>query len=173
MKRGHYVLIAGGVIFVAGLVLTLVWAFPLATEIQKGTTILQGRQIGAGQSVIATLGVADTSKALSIVISAGTEIQMNAIVLDPDGDQIFGTTFTEAMAEAVEPTVPGVYELEITNQSSSEATVDAVFGHIPGVGERDIDTDIFSGVLVGASIIIAGIMVLIGGVVVVVVDRRK
>lgn len=173
LKRGHYVLIAGGAIFIVGLVLTVAWALPLATEIQKGTTILQGREVGAGQSVTATLGVADTSKPLSIVISAGSEIEMNAIVLDPDGDQIFGTSFTEAMAEAADPTVPGIYELVITNQSTSDASVDVVFGHIPGVGEQDIDTEIFSGVLAGLAIIVAGIMVMIGGVVVAVVDRRK
>lgn len=173
MKRGHYVLIAGGAIFIAGLVLTFVWALPLATEIQKGTTILQGREVNPGESVSATLRITDTSKPLSIVISSGSDIQMNARVLDPDGDQIFGTTFTEAIAEAVEPTVIGVYELEITNQSSSDAAVDVVFGHIPGVGEQDIDTEIFSGVLAGLAIIIAGIMVLIGGAIVTAVDRRK
>lgn len=173
MKRGHAVLIAGGVIFIAGLVLTVVWALPLATEIQKGTTILQGRAMGAGEEVSVTLGVADTSKPLSIVISAGSEVEMNARVLDPDGDQIFGTTFTEAMAEAADPTVPGIYELVITNQSDSETTVDVVFGAIPGVGEQDIDTQIFSGVLAGLAIIIAGIMVLVGGTVVVIADRRR
>jgi len=173
LKRGHAVLIAGGVIFIAGLVLTVVWALPLATEIQKGTTILQGRAMGAGEEVSVTLGVADTSKPLSIVISAGSEVEMNARVLDPDGDQIFGTTFTEAMAEAADPTVPGIYELVITNQSDSETTVDVVFGAIPGVGEQDIDTQIFSGVLAGLAIIIAGIMVLVGGTVVVIADRRR
>lgn len=173
LKRGHYVLIAGGIIFVAGLVLTTVWALPLATEIQKGTTIVQGRTIGAGQEISVTLGVADTSKLLSIVISGESGIEMNARVLDPDGDQIFGTTFTEAMSEAVDPTVPGIYELVITNQSDSETTVDVVFGAIPGVGEQDIDTQTFSGVLAGLAIIIVGIMVLIGGVVVVVADRRR
>ena len=173
MKRGHYVLIAGGVIFIAGLVLTVAWALPLATEIQKGTTILQGKAIGAGQDATVTLGVADTSKPLSIVISAGSEAEMSARVLDPDGDQIFGTTFTEAMAEATDPTVPGMYQLIITNQSDSDTAVDVVFGAIPGVGEQDIDTQIFSGVLAGLAIIIAGIMVLVGGVVVAVVDRRR
>lgn len=173
MKRGHAVLIAGGVIFIAGLVLTVVWALPLATEIQKGTTILQGRAMGAGEEVSVTLGVADTSKPLSIVITGGSDIEINARVLDPDGDQIFGTTFTEAMAEATDPTVPGIYELVITNQSDSETAIDVVFGAIPGVGEQDIDTQIFSGVLAGLAIIIAGIMVLIGGVVVVVADRRR
>lgn len=173
MKRGHYILIAGGAIFVVGLVLTTAWALPLAAEIQKGTTILQGREMGPGDSVTATLGIADTSKPLSIVISSGSDIEMSARVLDPDGDQIFDTTFTEAMAEGTDPTVPGVYELVITNQSSSGTSVDMVFGQIPGVGEQDIDTDIFSGVLAGVAIIIAGVMVLIGGVVVTVVDRRK
>ncbi|NWG37989.1 hypothetical protein [Nitrososphaera sp.] len=173
MKRGHYVLIAGGVIFIAGLVLTVVWALPLATEIQKRTTILQGRALGAGQDVTVTLGVADTSKPLTIVISGGSGIEMNARVLDPDGDQIFGTTFTEAMSQATDPTVPGMYQLVITNQSGSDTTVDVLFGAIPGVGEQDIDTQIFSGVLAGLAIIIAGIMVLIGGTVVVIADRRR
>jgi phosphoribosylformylglycinamidine (FGAM) synthase PurS component len=173
LKRGHYVLIAGGAIFVAGLVLTVAWALPLAAEIQKGTTILQGRDVAVGESVTITLGVADTTKPLSVVISAGAELEMNARVLDPEGEQIFTALFTEAMAEATEPTVPGVYELVITNQSPSDAAVDVVFGQIPGVGEQNVDTEVFSGILAGLAIIIAGIMVLIGGVVVAVVDRRR
>ncbi len=173
MKRSHYVLIAGGSIFIVGLVLTVAWALPLAAEIQKGTTILQGREVAAGESVTAALGVADTAKPLSIVISAGSEVEMGARALDPEGEEIFTASFTEAMAEATEPTVPGMYELVITNQSQSSATVDVVFGQIPGVGQQDIDTEMFSGVLAGLAIVIAGIMVLIGGVVVAVVDRRK
>lgn len=173
LKRGHYVLIAGGAIFIIGLVLTFIWALPLATELQRGTTILQGREIGAGQSMTVTLGIADTGKSLSIVVSAGSEVEMNAKVLDPDGEQIFDSSFTEAMTEATSPTVSGIYELVITNQSQSDATVDIVFGQIPGVGEQDIDTELFSGILVGVAIIIAGIMVVIGGVAVTVVDRRR
>lgn len=121
----------------------------------------------------ATLGVADITRPLSIVISAGSEVEMGARVIDPEGEEIFTASFTEAMAEATEPTVPGIYELAITNQSPSSATVDVVFGQISGVGEQDTDTEIFSGVLAGLAIVIAGIMVLTGGVVIVVVDRRK
>ncbi len=173
MKRGHYILIAGGIIFAAGIILTTAWALPLAEEIQRNTTILQGREVGSGESVTATIRIADTTRPLSIVASAGQEVEMSVRVQDPNGNQIFGTTFTEAMAEAADPTVPGTYELVITNQSPSSATVDVVFGHIPGVGERDIDTDVFSGVLAGIAVTIAGIMVLIGGVVITVLDRRR
>jgi hypothetical protein len=173
LKRGYYVLIAGGAIFAAGLILTVTWALPLAEEIQRGTAILRGHEIGAGQSITVALEIDDMSKPLSIVISAGAKIDMSARVLDPSGEQIFDELFTEAMADATIPTVPGNYELVITNQSPSGATVDMVFGQIPGVGQRDIDTEIFSGVLTGLAITIAGIMVLIGGVVVVVLDRRK
>lgn len=157
----------------AGIILTTVWALPLAEEIQRNTTILQGREVGSGESVTATIEIVDTTRPLSIVASAGQEVEMSVRVQDPSGNQIFGTTFTEAMAEATDPTVPGTYEFVITNQSSSSATIDAVFGHIPGVGERDIDTNVFSGVLAGVAITIAGIMVLIGGVVITVLDRRR
>jgi hypothetical protein len=109
LKRGHYVLIAGAAILIAGLVLTVAWALPLAAEIQKGTTLVQGQEVRAGESVTVTLGIADNTKPLSIVISAGSEVEMGARVLDPEGEQIFDASFTEAMAEATEPTVPGVY----------------------------------------------------------------
>ncbi len=65
LKRGHYVLIPGGAVLIEGLVLTIAGALPLATEIQKGTTILQERQVEAGETVTATHGVADTGKPLN------------------------------------------------------------------------------------------------------------
>ena len=173
LKRGYYVLIAGGTIFTAGILVTIVLALPLAEEIQRGTSTLQGRQVGPGQSIMATLDVDDTNKPLSIVVSAGARMDMSARVLDPSGEQIFNESFTEAMADATMATLPGGYELWITNHSQSNATINAIFGHIPGVGQRDIDTGIFSGVLTGIAIMIAGVMVLVGGIVVVVLDRRR
>ncbi len=68
------------------------------------------------------------------MIAAESEVEMNTRVHDPDGGQIFGTSFTEAMAEDTDPTVPGFYYLVITNKSVSDASVDVVFGQIPGVG---------------------------------------
>lgn len=173
MKRGYYVLLAGGVIFSAGLILTATWALPLAKEIQKGTAILQGRDVRPGQSVTVTVGVEDMSKPLSIVISSGSRGDMNAKVFDPNGEQIFDESFAEAIAEATMPTVPGSYELVIANQSLSNSTVDSIFGQIPGTGQPDIDTEAFREIIVGLAIVVAGIMVLVGGLVVVVLDRHK
>ena len=105
MKRGHYILIAGAAILVIGTVLTIVWALPLAEEFERGATIMQGQQLGAAESVTAFLEVEEIERPLSVIVSAWTEVEMSAVVLDPLENQIFDRTFTEAIAEGANPTV--------------------------------------------------------------------
>lgn len=173
MKRGYYILIAGAVIFALGIALTLVWALPIAEQLQRDTRILQGFPLVTGQSTNIQFEVTDPAKPLSIVISAGNPIAMSAVLVDPDGREIMNREFHETFAEGARPSATGTYKLTITNESSTDTTVDVVFGHIPGVGEDTVDSGAFSGVITGASIIIVGVMAMIGGMVVTVLDRHK
>jgi len=45
LKRGHYVLIGGAALFVAGIIIAIIWALPIARQIQTDTAILQGEEI--------------------------------------------------------------------------------------------------------------------------------
>lgn len=172
MKRGYIVLISGAAIFVAGIVLTVVWALPIASQLQQETSIVQGANLAAGESQAVALQVEDVTKSLSIVISANNDEPINAALIDPDGMPGINSTFTGANALSAEPTVPGTYRVIVTNQGDSATQVDVVFGHIPGVGS-DVDESVFIGVAAGASIVVAGLIVMIVGIVIVVIDRRR
>ncbi len=174
LKRGHYFLMGGAAVFIIGIVLTVVYALPIAKQIQKETSILPSTAIDAGKSATVSLYVANTTRPLSVVVSSDKpDVRLNAVLIDPAGNAGLNSTFTENLATGAEPTVAGYYNLTVTNIDDSPTSVNVVLGHIPGVGRENVNTDIFSGVIAGVGVIIAGIMVMIVGVVIVVVDRRK
>ncbi|MGI0020017.1 MAG: hypothetical protein ACREAY_06070 [Nitrososphaera sp.] len=172
MKRGYFVLIGGAAIFVVGIVLTVIWALPIASKLQQETSIVQGANLAAGQSQTVALQVDDVAEALSIVVSANNDEPLNAVLIDPNGVQGINATFTGANAMSAEPTVAGTYRVIVTNQGDSPTQIDVVFGHIPGVGS-DVDGSMFAGIAAGAATVVAGLVVMIVGVVIVVIDRRK
>lgn len=175
MKRGHYVIIGGAVLFVIGIVVVVAWALPIAEQIQKETVFLQGSALGAGQSEQLLLEVTDTSRPLSVfAASTDTSVPIAIVVASPDGETLLDFNFTENTVMSAQPTVPGTYSLRVTNQGQSETAVDAVFGRFPGVEQdNQLVFETFGGMLVGIGIIIAGIIVMIAGVAIVLVDRRR
>lgn len=172
MKRGYFVLIGGAAIFVAGIVLTVAWALPIASKLQQETSIVQGSNLVAGQSQTVALQVDDVAEALSIVVSASNDEPLNAVLIDPDGVPGVNATFTGANAMSAEPTVAGTYMVIVTNQGDSPTQINVVFGHVPGVG-ADVDVSEFTGIAAGAAAVVAGLVVTIVGVVIVAIDRRK
>lgn len=174
LKRGYYFLMGGAAVFIIGIVLTVVYALPIARQIQAETSMLQDTVIEPGRSATVSLYVANITKPLSVVVSSdNSDVRLNAVLIDPAGNTGLDSTFTENLATGAEPTVAGYYNLTITNIDDSPTSINAVFGHIPGVGRESVNVDIFSGVIAGVGVIIAGIMVMIVGVVIVVVDRKK
>jgi hypothetical protein len=174
LKRGYYVLIGGAALFAIGIALTVVWALPVAQQLQKDTTILQQVSLAAAKSASAEFQVADPERMLSVVVSARNSAPMTAVLVGPDGSEVLRKEFSETLAEGTVPTQAGSYRLTVTNNGSTDTTVDVVLGYIPGVGQdNNVNVEMFRGVIIGAGMIIAGIMVMIGGVIVVVLDRRK
>lgn len=173
MERGYGVIIAGAAIFALGIVLTTVWALPLAEQLQNDTRILQQLTILAGNSVNVEFEVADVERPLSVVVTTGEPVSMRAIVTDPDGTELLNSEFSETFADGTGPTDAGTYTLTIANEGTADATVDVVFGHIPGVGEDTVSANAYGGIITGVGIIIAGVMVMAGGVAVWASDRRR
>jgi hypothetical protein len=173
MERGYIVIIAGAAIFAIGIALTVIWAMPLAEQLQQDATILQQLTIFADDSTPIRFNVTDTQKPLSVVVTAGGQIDMRAVLTDPQGSQLLSQEFTETYANAVDPTVPGTYELVLYNDGAEQVTVDVLVGHIPGVGEDTFDAEAYGSILAGVGIIIAGVVVMAAGVVVWAIDRRR
>lgn len=173
MKRGYYLLIGGAAILVAGIVLAAVWAVPIAQQIERDTSSLEGTRLAPGESQTITLQVTDITRPLSVAISASNDSPVNALLLDPEGRPGINSTFTGANFQTAPATVQGSYRLTVTNQGDEATEVDVLFGHLPGVGQSGPNVEMFSGLLVGVGMVIAGIVVMAVGVVVVIVDRRS
>lgn len=172
MKRGYYVIIGGAAVFAAGIALAVVWALPLASQIQQETSLVQGASLEPGQSQTVSLRVRDAARSLSIVVSASNDEPLNAVLIDPEGVPGINSTFTGANALSAEPTVPGTYRLVVTNQGDGPTQVDVVFGHIPGVG-AGVDGGAFAGIIAGSAMAVAGVIAMIAGAVIVAVAGRR
>jgi hypothetical protein len=173
LKRGYYVLIGGAAVLAAGIVLTAVWALPLAQQISKETSIAQGIKLSPGESHTMSLNVTDASKTISVVVNADNNGQLAAKLTDPKGRKYIDTTISKQDVLNATGTDPGVYNLELTNTGSQPTEINVIFGHIPGVGDDGVTRQTFYGVAAGAGIVIAGIITMIVGVVIVVIDRRR
>ncbi len=175
MKRGYYVVIAGTVLFVAGIIVTVAWALPIADQIQKETAILQREQLNAGESESLSLEVTDTSKPLSVFVSStDTSVPLAIVVASPEDEILLNSNFTENTVMGVEPTVAGTYSLRVTNEGQTATSIDVIFGRFPGIEENNqVAFETFGGVIAGLGIIIAGIIVMIGGGVLLVIDKRR
>jgi hypothetical protein len=175
LKRGHYVIIAGAALFVAGIIVVVAWALPIADQIQKENAFLQGEQLNPGESESLSLDVTDTSKPLSAFVSStDTSVPLAIVVMSPEGEVLLDSNFTENTVMSAEPTVPGSYSLSVTNQGQSATSIDAIFGRFPGIEENNqVAFETFGGVFAGLGVIIAGIIVMIAGGAIVLVDRRR
>jgi hypothetical protein len=175
LKRGHYVLIAGAVLFVIGIAVTIAWALPLTEQLLREAAVLQGEQVNPGESESLSLQVTDATKPLSIIInSANPETQLRAILETPDGQTAINSTFAENTVLGADPTVQGAYRLTVTNVGDSATSIDVVFGHLPGVEENNqLALETFGGALTGFAVIIAGVIVMIAGGAILLVDRKR
>lgn len=171
MKWGHYVIIVGAAVLVAGIALVVAWALPFASKLQDEASLLRDASLEPGQSQTVSLQVSDAAKSLSIVVSASNDERVNAVLIDPAGLPGINSTFTGANAMSAEPTVPGTYRLVVTNQGDRSTKVDVVFGHIPGIG-TGVDEGTFAGVIAGSPTAVAGVIAMVAGAVIVAVQGR-
>jgi len=175
LKRGHYVVIGGAAIFAIGIAVVVVWALPLAQQIQKESAFIQREQVNPGESESLSLQVMNTSKPLSVFVSSTDKAVPLAIaVTSPEGQVLLNSSFTDNTVMSAEPNVIGTYVLSVTNEGQAATSIDAVFGRLPGVEENNgLAFGTLEGGLAGIGIIIAGVIVMIAGVAIVIVDRRR
>src|SRR5437588_337793 len=68
MQRGYIILIAGAVLLISGIVISIFWAGSFAGTIIRENTILSGVSIRSAGSVNASTQVIDTSRPVSLAI---------------------------------------------------------------------------------------------------------
>ena len=101
---------------------------------------------------------------------------MRAETNDPKGTIVSSNKFSERLLTTFKPEISGKYISKITNLGTKPVTVvNAVVGQLPVMDENDqSQLDLLNRILGGSIIAVAiGIIVLIAGGIIFIVDRRK
>ena len=68
LKRGYIILIAGGALVVAGVVISAVWAGSFVGQFMQENTIIGQAAVEPSETINATLQVNDVSRPISIAL---------------------------------------------------------------------------------------------------------
>src|SRR5205809_1107569 len=181
MQRGYLILIVGGALLALCIAISVIWAGSLGSRIINQNTILNGVSIYPSGAANAITQVNDLIRPLSLVISIESNHntgQPNPIlretVRNPNGEIISTNDFVKQFVTTIKPDVIGKYTLTITNLGGSVVSIGILFGNLPFVGQNNqLNVNFFAGLVAGEVLAIAGIIALIAGLVVVIVDRRR
>src|SRR5215475_2513348 len=88
IKRGYIVLMAGGVLFVIGIAISIVWAGQFASVFLQDNTLVSKVLVQPGKSVESTKDVTDASRPLSVGIhiqganGSGNQLHSNVAMVE-------------------------------------------------------------------------------------------
>ncbi len=160
IQRGYIILIVGGALFVAGIIIAAVWAIPFASTFLQENTLINQVSIEPGRSVEATTQVADVLRPVTVAIHIersgergstdnGQQVQQQQqqqqqvpegeqgvvrlieTVKDPSGTLVSSNEFSANLFTTFQPQNTGNHILNITNAGARPVTIDATFGYMP------------------------------------------
>jgi hypothetical protein len=175
MKRSYVILIAGAAIFIAGIVIFLVYANSYVDPFLSENTIVSNSTIQPGQSINIPRETVKAGRNLSLVIlSEPFDVSLRAETNDPKGIIVSSNEFSERLLTTIKPEISGKYISKITNLGTEPVTIDVVVGQLPVINENDQSRlNLLKEILGGIIAIIIGIIVLIAGGIILIVDKRK
>lgn len=188
IQRGYIVLIIGGVLFVAGIIIAAIWAIPFASTFLQNNTLINQVSIEPGRSIEATTQVTDVSRPIAVAIHIERPeglVRLIEIVKDPSGTVVSNNEFSANLFTTFQPQNMGNHILNITNAGAGSVAIDATFGYMPFImapasnsdeGSQPlpgVDLSNLSVVIVGGVLTAIGFFTIIAGIVIVVIDSRK
>lgn len=195
LQRGYIILIIGAALLIAGIVISMIWAGSFANSFLRQGMILNDVALAPSASGKNTIRVTDIAHPIALQIHfesqdsnsnssqnektsnntpVGRHVSLNEVVNDPADKILSNSTFSRQFFTTLRPTAQGTYTLIISNLGSDAIKVGALFGPATFLNEENqINFDILGGVIAGLSAAVLGILALIAGIIVVVVDRRK
>ena len=186
MKRGPAILIGGAVLLVAGIAIAAVWGVSFASSFIANNTIVGRTTIEPGHSISAKTDVTQLDKQLALTVGIDRNGQnypsgamLNETVTNPNGKILSSNEFANAYLTSIKPDIAGTYTVTITNVGTSPVNVGGTFGYMPMIGSNgkpDINA-MMSGqglgmVIAGGIMAAAGVVTLIVGGIITVVDSR-
>jgi hypothetical protein len=190
IRRGYIILIIGGALFIAGIIIAAVWAIPFASTFLQNNTLINQVSIQPGRSVEATTQVTDVSRPVTVAIhierSEGV-VRLIETVKDQSGNVVSSNEFSANLFTTFRPQNSGNHILNLTNAGSAPVTINAMFGYLPfitapasstsgGGGGQPIpgvDLSSLSIVITGGVLTAIGFFTIIAGIIIVVIDSRK
>jgi hypothetical protein len=175
MKRSYVILIAGAVIFIAGIAIFQVYTDIYVDPFLSENTIVSNITIQPGESIDIPRETVEAGRNFSLVVSsAPSDGMLRAEINDPEGIIVTSNNFSERLFTTFKPEINGNYTSKITNLGNKPVNINAVVGQLPIIDENDrAQLDILNGILAGMFAIIIGIIVLIAGGIILIKDRRK
>jgi hypothetical protein len=187
LKRGHIILIGGAVLLVTGIAIAAVWGVSFASSFVANNTIIVGTPIQPSRSVEARTDVNTLDRPLSLAIrierqqqSPLDNIRLKETISDPNGKIVSSSEFQESFFTTIKPTATGTYTVTVSNFGTKPVTISGTFGYMPFVtaeGKPNLDemTPVggLSMIIVGGGLAAAGIVTLIVGGIITVLDGRK
>ena len=153
IQQGYIILIIGGVLFVAGIIIAAVWAIPFASTFLQNNTLINQVSIEPGKSVEATTQVTDISRPIAVAIHVerpgergtaeedGQQQQVPQLeqgpmrvietVKDSSGTIVSNNEFSANLFTTFQPQNTGNHILNVTNGGAGPVTIDATFGYMP------------------------------------------
>lgn len=191
LQRGYIILIIGAALLIAGIVISMIWAGSFANSFLRQGMILNDVALAPSTSGRNTIRLTDIAHPIALQIhfesqnsntnssqtsntAVGRHVSLNEIVKDPADKILSNTTFSRQFFTTLKPTAQGTYTLIISNLGSDTIKVGALFGPATFLNEENqINFDILGGVIAGLSVAVLGILALIAGIIVLIIDRRK
>jgi hypothetical protein len=197
LQRGYIILIIGAALLISGVVVSVFWAGSFASSFLSQGVILNDLAIPPSGSANNTIQVTDISHPIALQIhfeshsgngisvnsqngqantttSNNNNISLRVVVRDSNGRILSQNDLSKQFYTTFKPTIPGTYTLVISNLGSNPVRVAALFGSATFVNENNqININLFTGVIAGLVLIGIGIITLIAGIIIVILDRRK
>ena len=200
LQRSYIILIIGAALLISGIIISALWVGSFGARFMRENTILSGVLITPAALVNTTFQVTDTSNPVSLAIHVernnnnnnpsssgnnglveegrGGQISNNntlrETVRNPNGMVMTSNEFTKQFLTTFKPDVTGKYTITIYNLGNTPVNVGILVGNLPFVGPNNqINVNFFGGIVASIFLTIVGIIVLIAGVIVLALDRRK
>ena len=175
--RGYIILIAGGALVVAGIVISAVWAGSFVSQFMQENSIISQAVVRPSESINTTLQVNDISRPISTALHFepdSANVTLREAVTDPEGRIVNTNEFSKDFFTTFKINSVGKFTLTISNQGSSPVNVDGLFGYIPFVGQNNqVNLSPLNGIIIGIALFVIGIIALIVGIIFVIKDRRR
>lgn len=184
LQRGYIVLIVGSALFISGAIISIFWASFFVTSFLHQGVILSNVAVAPSTTGTNTILVNDVSHPIALqiridsssaTIGQAAAANLREVVKDSTGKVLSQDDFSKQFFTTVKPTVPGAYTLLISNLGSAPVRIAALFGSASFVNESNnqFNVNFFTGVITGIILVIIGIMTIIAGIVILILDRRK